>query len=77
MPSAIVQFLADKGAKIDMWNHPNRRGWTPLTIARGHRFGNYKPSVVTVAAFHEVMKKAGIEIPPPTVLPPTKDYVQD
>jgi hypothetical protein len=32
-----------------------------LTIARGYRFGNYKPSPPTVAAFLEVMKAAGIE----------------
>ena len=33
----------------------NKYGWTPLTIARGYRFGNFKPSPVTVAAVEEVM----------------------
>jgi ankyrin repeat protein len=36
---AVVQFLADKGAKIEIWNNKNKHGWTPLTIAEGHRFG--------------------------------------
>ena len=37
---------------------------TPLTIARGYRFGNFKPSAVTVAAVEETMLSAGIT--PPT-----------
>jgi ankyrin repeat protein len=62
LPGA-VKFLADKGAKIDMWNTPNKFGWTPLTIARGYRFGNFKPSAVTVAAMEKVMVSAGV-VPP-------------
>jgi len=31
-----------------------------LTIAEGYRFGNYKPSPVTVAAFERVMAAAGV-----------------
>jgi ankyrin repeat protein len=58
-----VKFLADKGAKIDVWNRRNEFGWTPLTIARGYRFGNFKPSPVTVEAIEKVMVSAGI-IPP-------------
>src|ERR1051326_6734370 len=27
---AAVQFLADKGAKIDIWNRKNKMGWSPL-----------------------------------------------
>jgi ankyrin repeat protein len=57
---AAVQFLADKGAKIEIWNRKNKQGWTPLTIAEGHRFGNFKPSPSTVAAFHKVMSAAGV-----------------
>ena len=26
----VVQFLADKGAKIEVWNRKNKYGWTPL-----------------------------------------------
>ena len=60
-----VKFLADKGAKIEIWNRKNKFGWTPLTIARGYRFGNFKPSDVTVAAFTDVMLARGVT--PPTV----------
>ena len=56
----VVELLAEKGAKIEIWNQKNRQGWTPLTIAEGHRFGNFKPSPVTVAAFHRVMSAAGV-----------------
>jgi ankyrin repeat protein len=62
LPEA-VKFLASKGARIDIWNTRNEHGWTPLTIARGYRFGNFKPSAVTVAALEQVMLAAGV-IPP-------------
>src|SRR5204862_385616 len=29
----VVKFLASKGAKIDVWNKPDKFGWTPLAIA--------------------------------------------
>lgn len=59
LPAAVL-FLASHGAKIEVWNQKNKHGWTPLTIAEGHRFGNFKPSLVTVAAFHKVMSAAGV-----------------
>src|SRR6185436_4415682 len=59
LPGA-VEFLAAKGAKIEIWNKKNKQGWTPLRIAEGYRFGNYKPSPVTVAAFRRVMAAAGV-----------------
>jgi ankyrin repeat protein len=62
---AVVELLAARGAKIEIWNRKNKQGWTPLTIAEGHRFGNYKPSPVTVAAFHRVMRAAGVPVPGP------------
>lgn len=62
LPGA-VKFLAARGARIDVWNRRNEWGWTPLTIARGYRFGNFKPSAVTVAAIEQVMLAAGV-IPP-------------
>ena len=62
LPGA-VKFLAAKGARIEVWNTRNKFGWTPLTIARGYRFGNFKPSAVTVAALEQVMLAAGV-IPP-------------
>ena len=56
----VVEFLAASGANIDVWNEENRYGWTPLTIAQGFRFGNFKPSLVTVAALERVMDQAGV-----------------
>jgi ankyrin repeat protein len=59
----VVQFLADHGAKIEIWNKPNRYGWTPLLLAEGYRPGNFKPSFETVAAIHKVMLAAGVTPP--------------
>src|SRR5204863_2373532 len=64
---AAVQFLADKGANIEVWNRKNKHGWTPLTIAQGYRFGNFKPSPETVAVFRKVMTAAGVWPQAPTV----------
>lgn len=58
---AVVEFLAAKGAKIEIWNQKNKLGWTPLSIAEGHRPGNFKPSPDTIAAFHKVMKLMAVQ----------------
>ena len=66
----IVHLLADKGAKIDVWNRPNKGGLTPLVIAEGHRPGlNFRPSPPTVAAFHRVMLAAGVTPPKASPIP--------
>lgn len=65
----MVQLLADRGAKIEIWNHKNKSGWTPLLIAEGFRPGNFKPSAETIAAIHKVMIAAGVKPPPPTPRP--------
>jgi uncharacterized protein len=65
----VVEFLAEKGAKIEIWNKKNEFGWTPLTIADGYRFGNFKPSPVTVDAILRVMAAAGVS-------PPVNDNVK-
>jgi ankyrin repeat protein len=66
----VVQLLADKGAKIEVWNRPNKAGLTPLVIAEGHRPGlNFRPSPPTVAAFHRVMLAAGVTPPKSSPLP--------
>lgn len=62
----MVRFLAGRGARIEAWNRKNRHGWTPLVIAEGFRPGNFKPSVETVEAIHDVMRAAGVVPPPPT-----------
>jgi hypothetical protein len=68
----VVQFLADNGAKIDIWNKKNKYGWTPLLIAEGHRPGNFKPSFETIDALHKVMLAAGVS-PPTNAAPVTAE----
>ena len=67
----VVKFLAARGAKIDVWNKEDRFGWTPLAIAVGYRFGNFKPSADTEAAIREVMIAAGVT-PPAKVVAKTQ-----
>ncbi len=57
---AAIQLLVDRGAKIEVWNKKNKSGWTPLAIAQGYRFGNFKPSPPTEAALRKVFAKAGV-----------------
>jgi len=40
-----------------------------VLIAEGFRPGNFKPSVETLAALHDVMRAAGVTPPPPTPRP--------
>jgi uncharacterized protein len=69
----LVQLLADKGAKIAVWNKANKGGLTPLTIAEGHRPGlNFRPSPETVAALHRVMLAAGVTPPKSSPRPAAK-----
>jgi ankyrin repeat protein len=65
LPKA-VRYLASRGARVDVWNRPDEFGWTPLAIAVGYRFGNFKPSPETEAAVREVMLAAGVT--PPAVV---------
>jgi uncharacterized protein len=67
----VVKLLVARGARIELWNRPNRFGWTPLAIAVGYRFGNFKPSAETEAAVREVMIAAGVT-PPKTVVAKTQ-----
>jgi ankyrin repeat protein len=53
----MVEFLADHGAKFEVWNNKNKYGWTPLLIAEGYRVGNFKPNQETIAAIHQVMMR--------------------
>ncbi|CAN5459122.1 ankyrin repeat domain-containing protein [soil metagenome] len=62
----MVQFLADNGARIDVWNNKDKYGWSPLIIAEGFRPGNFKPSAETIAAIRGVRRAAGMTPPPPT-----------
>jgi ankyrin repeat protein len=64
----VIEFLASQGARVDVWNRKNEYGWTPLNIAEGYRFGNFKPSPVTVDAIIAAMAAAGVS--PPAVREP-------
>jgi ankyrin repeat protein len=73
-----VQLLADKGARIEVWNRKDKYGWTPFSIAEGLRPGNFKPAPETLAALHRVMLAAGLS--PPTgvnAIEGRKDYSPD
>ena len=70
----MVYFLADKGAKIAIWNTKDKAGWTPQLVAEGHRPGNFKPSFDTLAAVKEVMIANGVTPPPPTPEIPVLGY---
>jgi uncharacterized protein len=67
----VVKFLASKGANIEVWNKPDKFGWTPLAIAVGYRFGNFKPSPETEASIRDVMIAAGVT-PPKVVIAKTQ-----
>lgn len=54
VPQAVL-LLAQRGAKREVWDRKNKFGWTPMRIAEGYRFGNFKPSDVTMAAIRKVM----------------------
>jgi ankyrin repeat protein len=62
----LVEFLADRGADINVWNRKNKPGWTPLMIAQGHRPGNFRPAPDTIAAIERAMRAAGVAPPKAT-----------
>jgi len=51
----VVELLAARGAKVEVWNQKNKWGWTPMRIAEGYRPGNFKPSPETVAALQNAL----------------------
>lgn len=61
---AVVYYLDEQGADINLWNTKNDLNRTPLLIAEGYRPGNFKPSFETVEAITEVMLANGVK--PPT-----------
>lgn len=64
---STVRYLAERGARIDLWNRPNKRGWTPLRIAEGVQRGmNIISSVPTAVAIREVMDSAARASAPPS-----------
>ena len=64
----VVTFLADQGARTEVWNRENARGWTPWRIVAGvQRGANIVSSPETEAAVSAVMARAGVA--PPDDLP--------
>jgi uncharacterized protein len=52
---SVVRYLAERGARMDVWNRPDKSGWTPLKIAEGVQRGmNIISSPATAAAIREV-----------------------
>lgn len=62
----VIHLLVAKGAKVEIWNTKNYRGWTPQLIAEGHRYGNFKPDFDTLDAIKKELIAHGITPPPPT-----------
>ena len=59
--ASVARYLADNGAKIEIWNRNNQNGWTPLRIAVGvHRGMNFLSSAPTAAVLREVMTALGV-----------------
>ena len=67
----VVRLLADRGARVEVWDRKDKYGWTPLAIAEGHRPGNFKPSPETIAALRRAMLASGVT--PPTAPGPVED----
>jgi ankyrin repeat protein len=68
---SVARFLADNGARVEIWNRRNDHGWTPLRIAVGvHRGMNLRSSPETAAVLSEVMTAAGLstEVEPEAVI---------
>lgn len=59
----VVEFLAQNGARAEIWNRKNKFGSTPLMFAQGYRPGNFKPSFETIDAIQRVMLAAGLALP--------------
>ncbi|PYS48046.1 MAG: hypothetical protein DMG13_26420 [Acidobacteria bacterium] len=56
---AVIRFLAEKGAKIQVWNQPNKAGQTPLKVAEGVPVGmNIVSHAPSVAVIRQLMSAA-------------------
>lgn len=53
---SVVSFLAENGAKVEIWNKQNERGWTPLKIVEGIPVGmNIAGDAPTRAVIRKLM----------------------
>jgi ankyrin repeat protein len=64
---SVVRYFSERGARVELWNRPDKRGWTPLRIAEGVQRGmNIISSPVTAEAIREVMGSAAPASAPPS-----------
>jgi hypothetical protein len=57
---SVARFLAENGAKVEIWNRPNRLGWTAYRITEGIPVGmNIAGDAATRAVLRELLDKAG------------------
>jgi ankyrin repeat protein len=60
----VAQFLGDAGAKMEIWNRPNKAGFTPLQIAAGIQRGmNFVFSLETAGVLRTLLLSAGSKHP--------------
>jgi ankyrin repeat protein len=56
---SVVRFLAEKGARVEIWNRKNKSGWTPLERADGVRIGlGIRTSPAAAVAIREVLSRS-------------------
>ena len=56
----VATLLAESGADPVRWDVKNYRGWTPLFIAEGYRYGLPRPSRPTIDVISNLMNDAGL-----------------
>ena len=57
---SVIRFLAQNGAKIEVWNQPNNAKQTPLQVAEGVRVGlNFRSHAPSAEAIREILNAAG------------------
>ena len=56
----VATLLAENGADPALWDVKNYRGWTPLFIAEGYRYGLPRPSRPTIEVISNLMNDAGL-----------------
>lgn len=56
----VAKLLDANGADPHLYNVTNYRGWTPLFIAEGYRYGLPRPSQATIEVITAFMGEAGI-----------------
>ena len=56
----VAKLLDEHGANPHIYNIENYRGWTPLFVAEGYRYGLPRPSQGTIDVITGFMDGAGI-----------------